>query len=235
MFEKTTFDKINEYYQENFDNVLARTEKALSVNRENNYKILGWESRDAQYKRFSILAKNINLNKKKILDVGSGLGDLYHFLTQGLHWSIDYVGTDILPKMVKMAEIQAEKVKLPDGVNATYKFLNKDIFTEESENLKDYKFDVVYTSGIFNLNLGNNENFLKTSFEKFSIITNEYFVCSLLSDESQDKENKYFYYNDEILKEAMKNVKELFPFSEYKIISGYLPNDMTLIWNKYKA
>ena len=31
-------NKINEYYQENFDSVFARTEKALSGNRENNYK-----------------------------------------------------------------------------------------------------------------------------------------------------------------------------------------------------
>ena len=42
MEDKTNFDKINEYYQENFDSVFARTEKALSGNRENNYKILGW-------------------------------------------------------------------------------------------------------------------------------------------------------------------------------------------------
>lgn len=218
--------------KENFDSVFARTEKALSSNRESNYKILGWESRDAQYKRFSILAKNINLNKKKILDVGSGLGDLYHFLTQGLHWSIEYVGTDILPKMVEMAENQAEKICLPDGVNASYRFFNTDIFTEETEKLKNIKFDVVYTSGIFNLNLGNNENFLKSSFEKFSKITNEYFVCSLLSDKSLDKEDKYFYYNDEIIKKAMENVKKLYPLAEYKIVSGYLPNDMTVIWQK---
>ena len=232
MADKTNFDKINEYYQENFDNVFARTEKALSGNRENNYKILGWESRDAQYKRFSILAKNINLNHKKLLDVGSGLGDLYHFLTQGLHWSVDYVGTDILPNMVKIAKEQADQIQLPPGVNAVCRFLNTDIFDANSENLKNDKFDVVYTSGIFNLNLGNNKTFLKSSFERLAVIADEYFVCSLLSDTSKNKEDAYYYYNSEIIEKSMIDVKKMYPSSEYTIVDGYLPNDMTVIWKK---
>lgn len=229
---KANFDKINEYYQENLETVFARTEHALTRSRENNYKILGWESREAQYKRFSILAKNIDLNNKTLLDVGSGLGDLYHFLTQGLRWSVDYVGTDILSDMVSMAEQQAKDIQLPDGVHASYKFLNTDIFDEKSDALKNHKFDVVYTSGIFNLNLGNNEIFLKSAFEKFAELSKEYFVCSLLSDESNDKEDTYFYYDADIIDKAMVDIKKKYPSAEYKIITGYLPNDMTVIWEK---
>lgn len=232
MNETAKFNMINEYYQGNLENVFKRTEQALSASRENNYKILGWESRDAQYKRFAVLAKNIDLNGKTLLDVGAGLGDLFHFLTQGLHWSVEYVGTDILPDMVRMAQEQAVQIKLPDGVDASYRFLNTDIFDEKSDALKGVKFDVVYTSGIFNLNLGNNEMFLKSSFEKFAMIANEYFVCSLLSDESNDKEDAYFYYNDAVIEKAMSGVKKAYPSSEYSIIKGYLPNDMTVIWKR---
>ena len=229
---KANFDKINEYYKENLETVFARTEQALTRSRENNYKILGWESREAQYKRFSILVKNIDLNNKTLLDVGSGLGDLYHFLTQGLLWSVDYVGTDILSGMVSMAEQQAKEIQLPDGVDASYKFFNTDIFAEQSDALKNHKFDVVYTSGIFNLNLGNNEIFLKSAFKKFAELAKEYFVCSLLSDESNDKEDTYFYYNADIIDKAMADIKRKYPSAEYRIITGYLPNDMTVIWKK---
>ena len=229
---KANFDKINEYYKENLETVFARTEQALTRSRENNYKILGWESREAQYKRFLILAKNIDLNNKTLLDVGSGLGDLYHFLTQGLRWSVDYVGTDILSGMVSMAEQQAKEIQLPDGVDASYKFLNTDIFAEQTDDLKNHKFDVVYTSGIFNLNLGNNEIFLKSAFEKFAEFAKEYFVCSFLSDESRDKEDTYFYYNADIIDKAMTDIKRKYPSAKYRIITGYLPNDMTVIWEK---
>lgn len=232
MKDNSNFDKINEYYQENLESVFARTEQALSGSRENNYKILGWESREAQYKRFAVLAQNIDLNGKSLLDVGAGLGDLYHFLTQGLHWSLEYVGTDILPEMVRMAEQQAVQIKLPDGVNASYKFLNTDIFDGKSDALKENRFDVVYTSGIFNLNLGNNEAFLKSAFEKFATIAGQYFACSLLSDESNDKEDAYFYYNESVIEKAMTGVKKAIPSSEYRIIKGYLPNDMTVIWKR---
>ena len=232
MKDNSKFDKINEYYQENLESVFARTEQALSGSRENNYKILGWESREAQYKRFAVLAQNIDLNGKSLLDVGAGLGDLYHFLTQGLHWSLEYVGTDILPEMVRMAEQQAVQIKLPDGVNASYKFLNTDIFDGKSNALKENRFDVVYTSGIFNLNLGNNEAFLKSAFEKFAMISGQYFACSLLSDESNDKEDAYFYYNEAVIEKAMTSVKKANPSSEYRIIKGYLPNDMTVIWKR---
>lgn len=232
MKDNSNFDKINEYYQENLESVFARTEQALSGSRENNYKILGWESREAQYKRFAVLAQNIDLNGKSLLDVGTGLGDLYHFLTQGLHWSLEYVGTDILPEMVRMAEQQAVQIKLPDGVNASYKFLNTDIFDGKSNALKENRFDVVYTSGIFNLNLGNNEAFLKSAFEKFAMISGQYFACSLLSDESNDKEDAYFYYNEAVIEKAMTGVKKANPSSEYRIIKGYLPNDMTVIWKR---
>ncbi|NLK47066.1 MAG: class I SAM-dependent methyltransferase [Treponema sp.] len=234
MNNKSIYEKISNYYQDNYKNVIARTENALSIHRAENYKILGWESREAQYKRFAVLAEHINLDKKTLLDVGSGLGDLFHFLTQGLHWSVEYTGTDILPQMVLLAKNQAAQIGLPDGVNAKYEFLQTDIFENKKELniLKDKTFEVVYTSGIFNLNFGNNEEFLKSSFERFASIAEKYFVCSLLSDSSKNKEKEYFYYTKEIVLEAIKDVLLKYPSSNFKIVSDYLPNDMTVIWQK---
>ena len=98
--------------------------------------------------------------------------------------------------------------------------------------MKNDKFDVLYTSGIFNLNLGNNKTFLKSSFERFAVIADEYFVCSLLSDASKNKEDAYYYYNSEIIEKSMIGVKKMYPSSDYTIVDGYLPNDMTVIWKK---
>ena len=73
---------------------------------------------------------------------------------------------------------------------------------------------------------------MKSAFEKFAELSKEYFVCSLLSDESNDKEDTYFYYDADIIDKAMVDIKKKYPSAEYKIITGYLPNDMTVIWEK---
>ena len=133
MNNKSIYEKISNYYQDNYKNVIARTENALSIHRAENYKILGWESREAQYKRFAVLAEHINLDKKTLLDVGSGLGDLFHFLTQGLHWSVEYTGTDILPQMVLLAKTKPLKLDFRTELMQNMNFC-KQIFLKIKKN-----------------------------------------------------------------------------------------------------
>lgn len=235
MNEKTNYMKINAYYEDNFKKIMNRLDAALQ-RREDNFKLLGWESRAAQYRRFAVFAENVKLDNLSLLDVGTGLGDLYHFLTQGLHLSIDYTGTDILQKMIDLAKLQAEQIALPEGVNARCAFFKTDVFAEnQNENiLQGRTFDVIYSSGIFNLNLGNNIEFLSSSFLKFASMAEKCFACSLLSETSTDKESEYFYYSKQNINDALKKVLNVFPDSSYKIVTGYLQNDMTIIWQKTK-
>ena len=64
-----------------------------------NSRVLDWESEDAQLKRFRAMTDNIDLNGKRILDIGCGCGDLYGML-KASETRIIYTGVDILEKMV---------------------------------------------------------------------------------------------------------------------------------------
>ncbi len=61
-----------------------------------DYLMLGWENKDAQFKRFSVLDEIIE-NGMTILDVGCGLGNLLDYFDSGKH-HVYYTGIDIISK-----------------------------------------------------------------------------------------------------------------------------------------
>lgn len=183
------------------------------------YGILGWESEEAQRLRFDVLLDKVKLDGKKLLDVGCGTGNLIeHINSRGL--SVEYTGVDILEQMIE----KANKKNL-DAV-----FIHTDIFKENI--FSPDSFDVVYTSGIFNLNLGNNREFLKDALALFFSLSREAVVFNLLHVDSPDREDKYFYFHPDevsgILTEFSAVIKQV------EIIEAYLKNDFTLICEKNK-
>ncbi len=180
-----------------------------------HHQILGWESKDAQQARFKVLTDNIILTGKRLLDVGCGLGDLYKYLKES-SIKCRYTGVDISEKMI----LRASRVH-PDA-----EFYFRDVF--EGEHLfEENSFDIVYSSGIFNLNLGNNLDFLSDAVRIFHFMSSSYTVFNLLSEKSANKESQYYYYNIEQISELIKKY-----FSNYKIVEYYLENDFTVIGKK---
>lgn len=183
---------------------------------EDTYKVLDWESRDAQYKRFRAMTDNIDIHGKSILDIGCGCGDLFGFIKEKYGDPL-YSGVDILEKMIERAAVE-----YPDA-----QFFCADIFSTDfcaSEQFGCPVFDITFTSGIFNLNAGNNEDFLKKAVPVIAELASEAFVFNLLDPESPDRDENYFYYKPE---QAMELAKPL--CLDIKIIKGYLENDYTLI------
>lgn len=181
------------------------------------YGILGWESEEAQQLRFEILASSVDVRNKRLLDVGCGTGSLHDYLNQkGIH--VDYTGVDILECMIDYAK----------GKNLKAKFHCVDIF--KSDFFPRDSFDVVYASGIFNLNLGNNMEFLSEALVRFMELSAETVVFNLLNFDSPSKEEQYYYYHpDEITKLVEPMAHKLEKFS---IIEHYLQNDFTVIFQK---
>ncbi|MCX7749270.1 MAG: class I SAM-dependent methyltransferase [Clostridia bacterium] len=181
------------------------------------YKILGWESKEAQQLRFNILISNIEINNKTVLDVGCGTGNLLEYLTeQG--FEVNYTGVDILQSMLEYVKSK--------GLQG--RFYNIDIFKENI--FMEDEFDVIYASGIFNLNLGNNKEFLTNALRLFLKLSRKTVAFNLLSSRSPDREEKYFYFDEqEVLKLIEKACKKSF---DVKIVNSYLENDFTVILNK---
>lgn len=200
-------DIIKNYYEPNLNEDLP------------DFQILGWESREAQFQRFQILTDNIELDNHKILDVGCGLGSLLEHLKE-VHEAPDYTGVDILEHMIEKAR-QAH----PEA-----DFRHLDIFAEE--HFSKNQFNTLYSSGIFNINMGNNYDFLKDAIELFLKLADSHIVFNLLHHNSPDRDETYYYFHpDEVVKmiEDM-NDKSL---KSIKIVEHYLKNDFTIILEKY--
>ena len=183
-----------------------------------DYRVLGWESEQAQHKRFEILHRYVALQGKKLLDVGCGMANLYDYLIKkGVNFS--YTGVDILESMIVSA-----KQKRPGA-----ELICADIFKHNP--FEENSFDVTYSSGIFNINMGNNKDFLIKAIELFLKLSREAVVFNLLHFKSPDKEEQYYYFNpdeiEDILEDKFSNLLD-----SVQIVEGYLQNDFTVILMK---
>jgi SAM-dependent methyltransferase len=177
------------------------------------HEVLGWESAEAQESRFSVLLHLLPKGAVSILDVGSGLGDLFAFLQQH-EISARYTGVDILPEMIDRA-----RRRFPEA-----RFECVDILSDEGW---EEAFDVVYASGIFNLRMEDNMRFVKRAAERFAELTTGLCVANFLSESSENKEAPYFYYSQGAI-DALFSAS----FPEVRIVDGYLRNDFTVVARK---
>ncbi|WP_295157024.1 class I SAM-dependent methyltransferase [uncultured Brachyspira sp.] len=183
------------------------------------YKVLDWESEEAQTSRFKTLLDNFDIRKSILLDVGCGLGHLAEYIDKH---NIDtyYIGIDIMPEMIERAKKKTFK-------NINPQFMTMDFF--KNSDIED-DFDYIYSSGIFNLNLGNNEEFLKNAVRDFLIAARKGVCFNLLDISCKDKYgDKYYYYKkDEVFNIAQKIVKDLDLKCKIKISDEYLSNDFSV-------
>ncbi len=191
-------------------------ETRLSSDRA-NFDILDWASAESQRIRFAVLADNIDLHGKALLDVGCGLGDLYTFCRErGIE--PEYTGVDLSEKMILAARRQ----------NPAATFQCVDVFTDAT--LGAEQFDVVFCSGAFNLNLGNNRRFLLTALPRLVDLARGYAVFNLLHERTQYQEDGYFYCNPEDVLKMLRGLP-----CEPRLLDDYLPNDFTVICRKIRS
>ena len=178
-----------------------------------NHEILDWESGKAQESRFDVFLDNVELSGKRLLDVGCGLGDLLGYCkAKGIE--CDYTGIDLLGEMVELAQ-----AAYCDGHFLHGDMFKQDIFPADS-------FDVVFTSGIFNLNIGNNEEFLQSAIQRLWKVSRDVVVFNMLHTKSRDKDNTYYYHDPGEISAYLQDFG-----CNVVIVEDYLGNDFTVICN----
>lgn len=63
---------------------------------------VGWNTKEAQFKRYEALCTIGNFNGKVVLDAGCGTGDFYSFIKKQ-NPSVTYLGLDCLPEFIETA------------------------------------------------------------------------------------------------------------------------------------
>ena len=171
----------------------------------NNIRSIGWGSKKNQYIRFNLLTRNIQLNKKKILDFGCGFGDFYIFLKKNFK-HFNYNGYDINNDFI---------------VNNKKKFSNVNFFSEIN-SIK--KYDYIICSGVFSL---------RTKFTKIYLIifinflfkrARKGLMINFLSKATKIKLKKNYYYST---KEVLNFVKK-FKKCKISIYDNYSLDEFTL-------
>jgi len=188
--------------------------RARQADRREGHDVVDWSDAEAQRKRFAVLADNVPLAGKSLLDVGCGLGDLWAFLKQR-RLEVDYTGVDIVAEMVRAA-----RARHPNA-----RFVHGDIFADNP--FAPGSFHVVFVSGTFNLNLGNNREFLPGAIRTLLEITSEFAVFNLLHLRTPAKYEHCVYWDPA---EAADIARSL--CRRVRLIEDYLPNDFTVLCAK---
>ena len=195
------------------DRIAKHYEHRIDTGRE-NFDVLDWASAESQNARFEVLVANVDLQGKSLLDVGCGLGDLWTFL-KARKIIARYTGLDIIEKMLATAA-----AKHPDA-----KFICGDMFAHDARALPEgSEFDVVFCSGTFNLNLGNNADFLPQAVASLMDVASEQVVFNLLNKSVPFEDETYACYDPSKVLEWLGETGW-----GIRMIDGYLPNDFTLI------
>jgi len=184
---------------------------------KDDYKILGWEDRDSHISRFQSFITNFDIKRyDTFLDVGCGLGTILEYFKDS-NITINYTGVDILEEMIVEAKRR----------HSESLFYNVDVFKEDKFT---QTFDIVYASGIFNIDLGNNKLFLKRAITRFYTLANSIIGFNLLHHNSKNRESGYFYFSPE---DTVKMIERSgLKFKKIEIIEQYLDNDFTVICEK---
>jgi SAM-dependent methyltransferase len=193
--------------------IRAHYERRIEPGRA-SHDVLDWSDAPAQHARFEVLVRHVALGGKSLLDVGCGLGDLYGFL-QGRGIPVDYTGVDLVDKLVRAA-----RRAHPGG-----RFLCADVF--DAHEFRGRRFDVVFCSGAFNLNLGNNREFLPQAAARLMELAGEVAVFNLLHHRTTDRYDHCFYYDPAEVRAALKGLGW-----RVQIVEDYLPNDFSVICRK---
>lgn len=179
---------------------------------------LGWGSRYSQEKRYEAIARFLPVDTPyTVLDIGCGLGDMYHFLEKrqnGNEWK--YSGMDFVGEMVEATK------------------QNTDAASVYLENIAgslsgEYSFDYVVASGLFGFS---NYEEMPISIANMDRIASKAIIFNCLK---AGYEGNRLSDMDEFYADPFKVVQicmAIMPGADYTVKMNYLPNDFTVCITK---
>jgi SAM-dependent methyltransferase/RimJ/RimL family protein N-acetyltransferase len=175
-----------------------------------DYRSLDWGSKNGQELRFQILSEIEDLNNKKILDVGCGLGDFLGW-TRKNDINIEYTGIDLTDAFINEAIAQ-----YPDD-----RFIRASILDKTS--LKNQKFDYVFASGIFATYQKGGMFNMKDCLDRMWSLCSKGIAFNSLSSWAVSRDEDEFYADPLLVIEIVKEFSSKIIFRH-----DYHPRDFTV-------
>lgn len=193
--------------------VISLYNKRLNEFGEESPKSLGW-TKGNQDLRFKVFDSYWQLtDKDSILDFGCGFGDFASFLRDQKH-DCHYTGVDINKRLLEVAR----KKNIPNSQFIDIDFLQDSL---------DQQFDYIFSSGVHNIKVENNEAFIEKTFERFYNNCNKGFAINFMSSKADIQYDNNHYSNPEkILSLAYKYSKRV------SLINNYMPFEFTIFIDK---
>ena len=191
------------------------------------FRTADWSDALAQQIRFAVLGDNVELAGRRLLDVGCGTGDLWAFL-RDRDIATDYLGVDLVDKAIAEA-----RRRHPDGRFETVDVFAAGTFAPEPFDVfapggfPAESFDVVFSSGAFNLDVGNNRAFLPVAIARLVELSREVMAFNLLHARTASMYSHCVYWQPDEVRDMLADF-----CGRVEIIDDYLPNDFTVICRK---
>jgi len=204
-YSKSNLKAIKDFYPEYYKDA------------KNNSEIVGWPSKEEQYKRFDVLLKIGFKEGDTVLDFGCGLGALYEYMTKKYD-DFEYIGVDINDEFIEKCKqtyphIIFKKINDIKNVKQSYDwFIASGAFTVYTpiKNMME-TIKVAFSQAKYGVAV----NFLESTHAKNS---------DLQAIRGYDKEEIYKTFSQEFEKPNI-----------VKLIDEYVKNDFTIYIKKPKA
>jgi len=179
-----------------------RIYKKLYAAHKESHRALHWSNIENQKKRFDILLEVGDISNKKILDIGSGMGDFFGHINDK-ELKADMTGYEVVEEFIAIS-----KKKYPK-----YAFKSIDL----SRSISHEKFDYVFSSGIYAFG---NRTFFETMLNKAFKASKIAYAFNIYNPQRDSR------FMDISEAEIEKVITALKP-SRVVHKRGYLENDMT--------
>src|SRR3989338_1455627 len=171
--------------------IISENYKNLLNKYGDSYKTGQW-GHDSQKFRFEELIKIGDLNNKKILDFGCGIGDFVKFLEEK-KITCDYVGVDFVPELISFAS-----KKYPNK-----KFYCVDVLDGGQCEPADY----IFISGVFNNKIDKAESYMQGLLVGAFASAQKGLVFNFTSNQVNFIDSDMQYFSpDEVLKFCRENL-----------------------------
>ena len=181
-------------------------------------KALGWGDKGRSRLRYNVLCAEFELKNTTVLDYGCGFGDLFAYIRDNISPDFNYIGIDINPKLIAVAQKrygnQAQFHVVPFQVS--------DYFVQHQ-----IKADYILSSGIFNFKLDDNIGFIRSTLHLFDRFSNCGFASNFLSDKVSFQAESNFHSNPgQILEMHYKYSNNI------TLRNNYMPFEFSVFVNK---